>query len=129
MSRDCQGGQECHLRLAHGRDEMSWDENAEDCYVDESHNQSSSPFHVLDCFSVLGDDRNPVDDDLHQELDFEYPEEEDEEEGWDAIMLLGLSQQQHITGRWTYSGFRIPSSMSQTMIVMATLETISPHTM
>ena len=55
---------------------MSRNEDAEDSYVDKGYNQRGSPFHAPSRFPGLRDDRNAVDDDLHQELDLKDPEEE-----------------------------------------------------
>lgn len=107
---------------------MRWDPNAKDRYVYEGYDQSDSPSHALDCLSALRDDRNPVDDYLHQELDLEDPEKEDEEQDWDPIESLapGLLTRHR---RHTYVGPNMPSRNNQPMMPMARLATISPHTM
>lgn len=59
---------------------MCWDPNAEDCNVDAGDNTRSSPFQPPHCIVILGNDGDPVDDNLHEKLDFEYPEYQEEEQ-------------------------------------------------
>lgn len=58
---------------------MSRNEDTEDGYVNERNNQSRSPFKIPNRLSVLRNDRDSVDDDLHQKLDFKNPTKKDEE--------------------------------------------------
>lgn len=51
----------------------------EDGDVYGSDDNNSAPFQRPDCTAVFCDERNTVDDDLHEQLDLEDPEEQDEE--------------------------------------------------
>lgn len=66
---------------------MGWDPDTKDRYVDDGDNKSSAPLHPSDCLLILSDNRNPINDDLHQKLDLEDPEEEDEEEHRDPVNM------------------------------------------
>lgn len=68
-----------NLRLAHRRDDMGRNPNSENGDVDKSDSNSSAPFYPEDSRSMFGDDRDSVDDDLHKQLDFQDPEEENKE--------------------------------------------------
>jgi hypothetical protein len=52
---------------------MSRNENAKHRDVDERYDQSRPPLHAPHGLSALRDDRNTVDDDLHQELYLKDP--------------------------------------------------------
>lgn len=58
---------------------MRWNPDAEDGDVDRRDDDDGSPFDVPDSFAMFSDERDTVDDDLHEQLNLEHPEEEDEE--------------------------------------------------
>jgi hypothetical protein len=64
------------------------DPDAEDGNVDGGDEDEGAPFDVADGTPVFGDESNPVDDDLHEQLDLEDPEGQDEEEDWDTVFAL-----------------------------------------
>lgn len=93
--------------LAHGGNRVRRDPDTEDGDVDGADDDQSAPFEVADGAAVLGDEGNSVDDDLHEELDLECPEEEDEEEDWDTIVRLVVSSWERLfmsvqNVRWSY---------------------------
>lgn len=59
---------------------MCRNEDAKNGNIDESDDDSGAPFELLNGRSVFGNDGDSVDDDLHKQLNLEYPEEQDEEE-------------------------------------------------
>jgi len=65
---------------------MRGDPDAEDGNVDSSNEGSGSPFYVTNCATVLGDQSDTVNDDLHEQLELEDPEEEDGEEDRNTTM-------------------------------------------
>ncbi len=69
---------------------MRWNPNAEDGDVDCRDDDECTPFDVADGISMFGNECNTIDDDLHEQLDLEHPEEEDEEQDRDAILWSGL---------------------------------------
>jgi hypothetical protein len=50
---------------------------------------------------ALGDDGDSVDDDLHEQLDLEDPEEEDEEEDGNTGMSAGKHVEDQTNSRWS----------------------------
>lgn len=46
----------------------------------------SAPFDAPYVFAVLSDEGNTIDNDLHKQLDFKDPAEEDEEENGDPVL-------------------------------------------
>jgi hypothetical protein len=66
---------------------MSGDPDAEYGNVDGGDQDDSAPFEPLDRTAMLSDERDSVDDDLHQQLDLEDPEEQNEEQDWYAVTL------------------------------------------
>lgn len=58
---------------------MSRNEDTEDSNVNERNDQSRSPFKIPNRLSTLCNDRDSVDDNLHQKLDFKNPTKKDEE--------------------------------------------------
>jgi hypothetical protein len=52
---------------------MCWDPDDEDGNVDAGDESNSAPLQSCNSTTVLGDQGNSVDDNLHQELDFEHP--------------------------------------------------------
>lgn len=62
---------------------MGWDPDAEDGDVDDCDDQRGAPFHPPHCFLAVRNHCNPIDDDLHQELNFKHPEEENEKQDGD----------------------------------------------
>jgi len=71
--------------LASGRDGVRRDPDAENGDVDGSDENDGTPLDVTDCVSMFGDKCNSVDDDLHEQLDFEDPEEKDEKQDRDTM--------------------------------------------
>jgi len=66
-------------RLTDRRDSMCRDPDAEYSNVDSGDDDDSSPFNVSNSATMLSDQSNPVDDNLHEQLDLEDPEKENEE--------------------------------------------------
>jgi hypothetical protein len=58
---------------------MGRDPDAKDCDVDQSDENGGAPLQSPNSGPLLRDDRDSVDDDLHEQLDLENPEKEDEE--------------------------------------------------
>jgi hypothetical protein len=69
-----------HIHLEWRWNKVGWDPNAEDRDVDGSNDDYGSPLDPPYCITVLRNQCNSVDDDLHQKLDLEGPAEEDEEQ-------------------------------------------------
>ena len=69
---------------------MGRNPDTEDGDVDGSDDYNGTPLDVADCVSMLSDKSNTVDDDLHEQLDLENPEEQDEEQYWNTVVLLAL---------------------------------------
>lgn len=66
------------------KNRMGWHDvrrnpDAEDSDVDGRDEDYCSPLDIPDSVAMFSDERNTVDDDLHQQLDLEHPEEENEE--------------------------------------------------
>jgi hypothetical protein len=66
--------------VASGRIRMRWNPDAKDGDVNGSNEDHSAPLQVTDGASMLGDERDTIDDNLHQQLYFEDVEEEDPEQ-------------------------------------------------
>lgn len=62
-----------NLRLANRRVKVGGDPDAEDCNVDQGDNHSRSPFQHANGLLTLRNNRNTVNDDLHQQLDLPHP--------------------------------------------------------
>lgn len=73
--------------LTDGWYSMRWYPDAENGDVDSGNEDDSAPFDITDCRAVFGDESNPIDDNLHQQLDLEDPEEEDKEENLNANLM------------------------------------------
>jgi hypothetical protein len=56
---------------------MSWDPDAEHGDINQRDDHSSDPFDSYHQLSILGDNGNPVDNYLHQQLDFKHPKEQE----------------------------------------------------
>lgn len=65
--------------LTGGRNSVGRDPDAENSNVDGSDDNDGTPFDVADSVSMLGNKGDTVDDNLHEQLNFEDPEEKDEE--------------------------------------------------
>lgn len=52
---------------------MCWDPNTENSDVYRCDDSHGPPFQRLHRTSMLSDERNSVDNNLHQQLDLEYP--------------------------------------------------------
>lgn len=80
---------------------MRRDPDAKDGHVDGGDDGGSSPLEQADGLLALGDDGDSVDDDLHEQLDLEDPEEQDEEEDGNT----GMSAEKHTAkvkdSRWS----------------------------
>lgn len=61
--------------LAGGWGHVRGNPDNEDSNVDKGNGDDSAPFDFLDCGPVLSNECDSVDDDLHQHLDLEDPEE------------------------------------------------------
>lgn len=81
--------------LAHGWYGVRRDPDAEDGDIDDGDKDEGAPFDVADGTPVFGDESNSVDDDLHEQLDLEDPEGQDEEEDWDAVFALAKLSVEH----------------------------------
>jgi hypothetical protein len=68
---------------------MRRDPDAKDGHVDGGDDGGGSPLEQTDGLLALGNDGDSVDDDLHEQLDLEDPEEEDEEEDRDTGLSAG----------------------------------------
>ena len=62
--------------------------NTKDGDVDCGDDNNCTPFDVTDGISMFGDKSNAVDNDLHEQLNLENPEEENEEQDRDTVVLL-----------------------------------------
>ena len=73
---------------------MSRDPNHHHQDIDGRDDKHSAPFNPPQGASMLYNERNSVDDDLHKQLNFEHPTEQNEEQsrnpGCDRQSLLGL---------------------------------------
>lgn len=63
---------------------MSRDPDAEHHNIDHGDDRSGYPFDLYDQPSIFRNDINSVDDNLHEQLDFEYPEEQQPKEYWNT---------------------------------------------
>lgn len=63
-----------------GRYDVRWNPDAEYGDVDGRDKDDSSPLDVPDSVAVFSDERNTIDDNLHEQLDLEDPKEKDEEQ-------------------------------------------------
>lgn len=70
---------------------MRWNKNAENRNVNRCDNSSRAIFQPPNLFLVLCNNRNSVYDNLHQQLDFKYPEEKNEEQKGQASYELVIS--------------------------------------
>lgn len=57
---------------------MRWDPNTEDCNIYSSDDSDSSPFEFFHRATMLSNESDSIDDDLHQKLDLKDPADEDE---------------------------------------------------
>lgn len=76
---------------------------------------------------IIHNNRYPIDDNLHQQLNLEDPKEQNREEHRDtgaSSVVTFLSNKQ----QGTHPGFNVPSRKSHAIIAMIRLATISPHT-
>lgn len=71
--------------------DVRWNPDTEDGDVDGRDDDDSSPLDVTDCLSVFSDERDTVDDDLHEQLDLEDPKEENKEQDRHTICMLALN--------------------------------------
>ena len=56
---------------------MSWDPDAEHGDIDHRDDHGSAPFDSYHQLSIISDNIDPVDNDLHQQLDFKDPKEQE----------------------------------------------------
>ncbi len=111
---------------------MSGDPNAEHGDVDGRYEACCSPFQQADGILALSDDRYPVDDNLHEQLDLKDPEKEEEEEyshaGKTPVNIWSFREPQKKISQ-AYESLITPCRKSHPRIPMQRLATISPHTM
>lgn len=67
---------------------MRGNPDTEDGDVDGGDENNGAPFDVPHRAAMFGNERNSIDDDLHEQLDLENPEEQDEKQHRDAISSL-----------------------------------------
>lgn len=111
------------------RYDMGGDPDNEDSNIDSGDNSHSAPFDVANCFVMLGDKCDTVDDDLHKQLDLEDPEEKGKEQDFDSENFSQQVDFLMYMARKTYVGPTIPCRNSHPSMPMRTLATISPQTM
>ena len=63
---------------------MGGDPDGEDGNVDGSDDDDGTPLDVADGISVFSNEGNSIYDDLHEQLDFKHPKEENEEQHGNA---------------------------------------------
>jgi hypothetical protein len=73
--------------LRDGRDGMCWNPDDENGDVDASDENDGAPFQLSDSAAVFSNESDPIDDNLHEQLDLEHPKEENEEQHWYATRL------------------------------------------
>lgn len=61
---------------------MCWYPDDENGDIDGGDESDGAPFQSSDRAAMFGDESDSVDDDLHQQLDLEYPKEENKEKNW-----------------------------------------------
>lgn len=66
--------------------------NAENRNIDRGDDDNSAPFDIAYSLAVLSDQSNAIDDDLHEQLYLEDPEEENEEEDLNTADLVQYTQ-------------------------------------
>ena len=74
--------------VAHRWHGVRRDPDAEDGDIDHGDDNEGAPFDFADGTPAFGDEGNPIDDNLHEQLDLEDPEGQDEEEDWDTVFAL-----------------------------------------
>lgn len=67
--------------------DVRWNPDTEDGDIDGRDNDDGSPLDVPDSFAMFSDECDTVDDDLHEQLNLEHPEEENEEQDWHTIEM------------------------------------------
>jgi hypothetical protein len=72
---------------------------------------------------------NPIDDDLHEQLDFENPAQEDEEQHWHTAFSTLILAAENARMSLTYVGPMYPSKNTHAMTPMTIFTMISPHIM
>jgi hypothetical protein len=81
--------------LAHGWYGVRRNPDTEDGDVDGGDDDECAPFDVADGTPVFGDESDPVDDDLHEQLDLEDPEGQDEEEDRDTVLTSAIARAEY----------------------------------
>lgn len=71
--------------------DVRWNPDTEDGDIDGRDDDDGPPLDVPDSVAMFSDERNTVDDDLHEQLDLEHPEEENEEQDRYTIRMLALN--------------------------------------
>ena len=66
-----------YVPLRWWRVQMSRDPDAKHGDINHCDDLSCDPFYSYHQLSILGDNENPVDNDLHQQLDFKNPTEQE----------------------------------------------------
>lgn len=110
---------------------MSWNPDIEDGNIDGGNDTSSDPLDLDNGILVLGYHVDPVDDDLHQTLDFEDPEEQSYKKGRHPAQSghqLRLFDHHSRTSREVYPIGTSPSKMSHPIMPIPIFERISSHT-
>ncbi len=101
-------GQRTHVKEESGlhwdrwRTEMGWNPDCEDGDIDARtgrtsvssspsgfrsvHDQCGSPLDLPNQPPIVDHDCNPIDDDLHEQLDFKHPQKQDAEEDWNPAI-------------------------------------------
>lgn len=77
---------------------MCWYPDNENSDVDAGDDNNSAPFHHANRTTMFCNQSNPVDYNLHQKLDLEDPEKEDEKEHWDTGKSISRSQKLAMAG-------------------------------
>lgn len=67
---------------------MRWNPDTKDGDIDGSDDNDGTPFDVADGVAMFSNERDSIDDDLHEQLDLEDPEKEDEEQNRNTVLLL-----------------------------------------
>jgi hypothetical protein len=70
-----------------GRDGMCWNPNDENGDVDAGEQNDGAPFQIPDSAAMFGNESDPIDNNLHEQLNLEHPKEENEEQHWYATRL------------------------------------------
>lgn len=75
---------------------MGRDPDTEDGDINRRDDHSSDPFDFYHQLSINGDNKNPVDDNLHQQLDFKDPKEQECKQYWNSVRMPNFSNQSRV---------------------------------